>query len=463
MLLIPCYWQSRIQAGDLSSHIYNSWLAQLIESGRAEGLTIVRQTTNVLFDLLLSGFFKLFGPGAAQRISVSIAVLTFVWGAFAFIAAAAGRRPWHLLPSIAILAYGWVFHVGFFNYYLSMGLCLGAMALLWEMTPRRIAPAAGLLALAYLAHVLPVLWAVGLVAFAWLARRLPAGRRAWLTAFVLLSMVAVQLMARRILTVHWSPTQWTLSTGADQLWVFDTRYYIVLAGLLLVQGLLFLALLRARGFRPVVSDVPFHLCVVAAGAVVVLPGAVLIPGFSHSLAFIAERLSLGVAVCVCALLGSLEPRKLERIALIVLAAVFFAFVYRDQRALNGIEDRMQAAVSTLPQGARVVSMVADYSLRANPMAHMIDRVCVGRCYSYANYEPSTAQFRVRVWGPNPIVVWRYGDSFQLQIGNYTIQEHDLPLYALDIQRDGRIVLKPMRSGAKTGLTFWNTFQNLPAS
>ena len=33
LLLAPCFWQSRLQIGDLESHIYNAWLAQLIESG----------------------------------------------------------------------------------------------------------------------------------------------------------------------------------------------------------------------------------------------------------------------------------------------------------------------------------------------------------------------------------------------------------------------------------------------
>src|SRR5215469_15012712 len=87
LVLLPCYWQPRVQAGDLSSHIYNAWLVQLVESGRAQGLTVVSQTTNILFDLMLSGLFKVFGAEAAQRISVSVAVLTFVWGAFAFISA----------------------------------------------------------------------------------------------------------------------------------------------------------------------------------------------------------------------------------------------------------------------------------------------------------------------------------------------------------------------------------------
>ena len=41
LVLLPCYWQARIQAGDLSSHIYNSWLAQLIEAGKLPGLVVV--------------------------------------------------------------------------------------------------------------------------------------------------------------------------------------------------------------------------------------------------------------------------------------------------------------------------------------------------------------------------------------------------------------------------------------
>src|SRR5947209_18394818 len=85
VLLAPCYWQPRLQAGDLSSHIYNSWLAQLVESGRADGLTIVRQTTNVLFDLMLGGLFRVCGAEWSQRIGVSIAVLNFVWGAFGLV------------------------------------------------------------------------------------------------------------------------------------------------------------------------------------------------------------------------------------------------------------------------------------------------------------------------------------------------------------------------------------------
>ena len=67
LTLLPCYWGAYIQAGDLSSHIYNSWLAQFVETQRPSGLIIVRQVTNILFDLILSGLFRALGPGLAQR------------------------------------------------------------------------------------------------------------------------------------------------------------------------------------------------------------------------------------------------------------------------------------------------------------------------------------------------------------------------------------------------------------
>lgn len=82
ILLLPCFWHSRIQAGDLASHVYNAWLAIQLEKGAVQGLYIASQWTNVLFDLLLAGLGGMVGFGAAQRIAVSLSVLVFFWGAF---------------------------------------------------------------------------------------------------------------------------------------------------------------------------------------------------------------------------------------------------------------------------------------------------------------------------------------------------------------------------------------------
>jgi len=354
LLLAPCHWQPRLHAGDLSSHIDNSWLARLIESGRAQGLEAVRQTTNFLFDLILGGLFKVVGAEAAQRIAVSLAVLTFAWGAFAFISTVSGRRAWHLMPVIGMLAYGWVFQMGFFDFYLSLGLCFWALALGWESKPWRLAAAGPILALAYLAHALPVVWAAGLLAYLWLAGRTAARTRAWMMAVSLLAMVLLRAWTGGTRIAEWSLQRIFMTSAADPSWTFDAKYYVLLVGLLLVWGALFLDLMHQWGTLRLASSIPFQVCVVGAAGVFLLPATVLIPGFQHALVLIAERMALGVSVCVCALVGAARPRILERYALVVVALIFFGFLYRDERAMNALEDRMQGAVAQSVPGHGVV-------------------------------------------------------------------------------------------------------------
>jgi hypothetical protein len=460
LLLAPCYWQPRVQAGDLSSHIYNAWLAQLIESGRVQGLAIVGQTTNILFDLMLRGLFKVLGAEAAQRISVSLSVLIFIWGAFVFARVVSGRNPWQILPCIAMLAYGWVFHMGFFNFYLSLGLCFWALALLWEPNSRRVAAAIPILILAYLAHALPVAWVGGLVAYIVVAGRLSAKMRVYAISGTLAAMVLLNAVMARSMVTHWSARQITLTTGLDQVWVFDGKYYVVLMALLAVWVVQFLHLIHLSDARQVGASKAFQLCVISAAAVFLLPTTVLFPGFHHSLVYIAERMSLGVGICVCALLACSRPRRFEGWVLTAIAVLFFIFLFHDERALNSFEDRMQDTVTALPPGQRVISAIDDPSLRVDALAHTIDRACVGRCYSYANYEPSTAQFRIRAEAENPYVAYSYRDSWMMQVGIYVVKDRDLPLYQVDFDGSGRMVLKTLRAGVPSGSTTWNVLGDL---
>ena len=123
-VLTPSFWHQRIEAGDLASHTYNAWLVQLIESGQAPGLWLARQSTNILFDVTLSGLANLVPLRAAEKIVVAVSVLLFFWGAFAFICAVTRRIPWFLLPALAMFTYGWTFQQGFLNYYISLSLAL---------------------------------------------------------------------------------------------------------------------------------------------------------------------------------------------------------------------------------------------------------------------------------------------------------------------------------------------------
>src|SRR5580704_15067950 len=67
VVLIPCYWHRYIQAGDLGSHVYNAWLAQLVQQGKAPGVYVVWQWQNALFDLMLFYFAKVVGLAAGEK------------------------------------------------------------------------------------------------------------------------------------------------------------------------------------------------------------------------------------------------------------------------------------------------------------------------------------------------------------------------------------------------------------
>jgi hypothetical protein len=120
--------------------------------------------------------------------------------------------------------------------------------------------------------------------------------------------------------------------------------------------------------------------------------------------------------------------------------------------LNAIEDRMELAVAKLPPGARVVSGVEDPWLHVFAVTHMVDRVCVGRCFSYANYEPSTWQFRIRTDRENAYVISDYQDSWKLGAGQYVVKKRDLPLLQLALDPDGSIAARPLEEGIACGLT-----------
>jgi hypothetical protein len=163
-------------------------------------------------------------------------------------------------------------------------------------------------------------------------------------------------------------------------------------------------------------------------------------------------MSLGVGICVCALLAAARPRVFQRYAMTLVAVVFFGFLYRDEKILNALEDRLDGVISQLPAGQRIVSGVEDPYLHVFAVTHMIDRVCLGRCFSYANYEPSTAQFRIRTVAENPYVAYRYEDSWRMQNDSYVVQSRDLPLLQVVLDQDGRMVVRNLKAGTPCGST-----------
>jgi hypothetical protein len=237
-------------------------------------------------------------------------------------------------------------------------------------------------------------------------------------------------------------------TGADQVWLYGRCYIVLSLALLAVWALCFRRVLNTRGVARALLDVRFQLCGLCAASLVLLPAGVLLPGYRSSLDYVSERMSLGGAVLFCALLASVRLPKPLVGAMAAIAVVFFGLSYADERALNQVETEMARAVAQLPPGQRVVSAVAAPESRIRSLDHVVDRICVGRCFSYANYEPSTAQFRVRAYHENPIIVSNYGESYHIQKGEYVVKPRDLPMYNIDLcdPASQQICVAPLRAG-----------------
>jgi hypothetical protein len=156
-----------------------------------------------------------------------------------------------------------------------------------------------------------------------------------------------------------------------------------------------------------------------------------------------------------ALLACTKARWWQPVGLATIAAVFFAFLYRDTTNLNRMEQNAETLLSTVPIGTRIVPTIfADPDWRVEFVVHLADRACVGRCFVYSNYEPSSRQFRVRVApGGSPIATDSVDDAEDLQSGTYEIQKSDLPLkqlYQCDEKDWMRLCLRDLAVGDDAG-------------
>jgi hypothetical protein len=317
-LLSPCFWHKRIEACDLGSHVYNAWLASLIEQGIATGLYIAHQWNNALFDILLTRFGAVFGWTAAERIVVSLSVLVFFWGAFALIGAAAGRAAWTLVPALAMVAYGWTFNIGFFNYYLSLGLAFWSAALLWRGRGTERLAGIALVPLILLAHPLGLVWLIGTVIFAKATEGLPGWRKVLPAAVGALLLYAVRTVLVHRYAVQWlpSPLPFYLMNGlngVDQL-VLGTQYR-TLARIVFVLGTGCLLLEAVQRMKKAASWknlwVPLGLYGLALLATVWLPDRIVFPEFPVPFVFFLFRFSTISAVLALFILGCVQPKKLH--------------------------------------------------------------------------------------------------------------------------------------------------------
>jgi hypothetical protein len=180
---------------------------------------------------------------------------------------------------------------------------------------------------------------------------------------------------------------------------------------------------KARG---VAEDLPFQLLLLNAAAVLCLPEAI----YPFRFTYIGIRLSLLSAILFCAVVARVSLHPVQKAISGALLMLFFSFTYVDERAINLMEQKMSQAIETLPVGARAIATVTDERLELPALQHLIARACIGRCFDFANYEPSTGRFRLRARPENQYVMTSIGDILNLENIEYVWRNRDVQLYRL---------------------------------
>jgi hypothetical protein len=456
LVTAPCFWHPRIEAGDLGSHVYNAWLAQLVEGGQAPGVYLVRQWNNVLFDLALSWTGKWMGLPAAEKLVVPVCVLIFFWGAFALISATPRTPAWYLTPAIAMIAYGWTFHSGFLNYYVSLGFAFLGAAMFWRGKGWERLWAAIWVPLIVLAHPVGLIWLVGTAAYIELSKRIPGWRRILLLPAAALALAGVRIYLPLRGKVVYNQTHFYWFNGADQLWLFGNRYAVIAVVAFLTVAAFFLydAIRRRRaGLGWMTYRIPLELYAISILAVALLPNRVQFPEDPIAFSSIIPRLTSIVAVLGLCVLSCVELKKWHLGGLTAVAAVFFVFLYQDTGLLNRAEQHVGVLIKDVPPGGRVIyTLAAPKGSRASFFVHLVDRACIGRCFTFANYEPSSGMFRVRAREGNRVVIHDPVPRCEMEKGFYVVQPADLPIYQIyqPIEDPQGLRIRELKAGEENG-------------
>ncbi len=481
LVILPCLWSPLVSSVDAQSHLYNAWLSTLVDRGQIQGLVSRPQTTNIVVDIFLSKIIVVGGVSLAERLVSGLLILTFFWGAFRLVWVVNGRAITWILPWLAILAYGFVFQMGFLNYYLSCGIVLWVLSLLWGVVDkRRLALALPLTAIAYAAHPLPVLWLLGVLLYVALHNRFMSSKRLWL---FIGSVTVIAAMASFILLrvkSTWMPRQLFYWSGADQALLYGPIYlFVALAFLSSAAALIFIQIKELSKSKYLFS-LPLQIWLLMGVAIVLIPFSVGGSDIHSAASHIPDRLSLLSGVLLLVILGRLSIGRWTLPVGVVAAGLFFFALHHDIEKDSRIEARMHQLVGQLDAGQRVVFFDHDIALgdtstgvsrpraskppgRENRIAsmftgrlndvHLLSRACLGHCYDYMNYEPSTGQFRLHALPGSLVVLSNTKDDEAMAIGHYVVKASDLPLFALIKcgDRPDDILMKSMKVG-DTGST-----------
>jgi hypothetical protein len=208
------------------------------------------------------------------------------------------------------------------------------------------------------------------------------------------------------------------------------------------------------------SALPFELYVVAFCATALLPENLRPFPQGGWIGLLGSRLTTISAIFGLSVLGCLKPRKWHLAGFSVCAAVFFAYLYQDTGWVNRLEANAEKLVADLSPGTRVIVTVrAPADSRIAFIGHAVERACVGHCFSYANYEPASGEFRIRVQKGSPVVTSSTDDAEDMAAGEYEVDDTDLPIkqiYQCDAGDLAKLCIRDLEAGGTSGADRYNT-------
>jgi hypothetical protein len=451
LALIPCFWHPRIEAGDLASHTYNAWLAHLVVNKQAPGLWIAPQKNNIIFDVLLLRLTSAFGFAAGERIAVCIAVLFFLWSAFFFCSSLGARAPWFLLPILVSLSYGWTMQMGFFNFYLSLGLSFLALAIIARTRGAKSLYAFVFAPFIWLAHPLGFAWFVAVASYLIVARTL-TGIARWILPVASIAFIfSCRLYLSRHYAVSWWRGRFYELNGTNQLLLGDRYQFLSICLLLAVFGCVLLHFIvsgRAKAGTSFSFSLAAELFIVCFLAISVLPDSIWLSRYSEPVSEIGLRFTLVLAVIGCAALARLRTRSLFFAFTAVIAVCFFVLVYGDTGKAWAMEQQAEKLVALVPNQGRVISTIFPFRGSRVFVHHVVDRACVGHCFVIDNYEPASGQFRLRATPANTMAAASSDDTNRMMLGIYVVKPSDLPVWQI-LQcgpREIDLCLRSLRAG-----------------
>jgi hypothetical protein len=311
--------------------------------------------------------------------------------------------------------------------------------------------------IALTAHPIGFLWLIATAVYVVLAGRVSGSYRWLIFGTALIALFGLHFyISHHYRTMDAVGMRFYRYLGPDQLVIYGRRYrllglaFLLLASAIALEGLLRMRLRDGslRGMRTSVE-----LWILSIVGVALLWEGIAIPRYGTSLTFLPGRLSSIAAVLLCCALATLNIRKWHVAVLSACAVLFFAWMWQDTRVLNGMEDQAVRLVMGLPPGTRVVQTI--WPLPGHRVApdHILDRACIGRCFAYSNYEPSSLQFRIRVEPGSPIAVAAAPDGLAMREGTYVVRTTDPPLielYQCDERDPTQLCLRKLVPGEVNG-------------